>query len=236
MKKRKSNIGSYFGVLLSFLTIFVLVGSAFYLTFYMSGKEFGDLKNGIDDGNETITIKGADIYITKPLTDSTHTSLLFVGDSRTQGMANALALAEPNDPCKVIARDGEGLSWLSETGSVELDAYLKEAPASTVVLNFGVNDLTEIDHYITYYQQLFANYPEATFYIMSVNPVPDDSIYVSNQVIDAFNQKMKAAFPDQYLDVYNYLLTSDFETVDGLHYTESTYLTIHYYVTNKLSQ
>ena len=104
-----------------------------------------------------------------------------------------------------------------------------------MILNLGVNDITEADAYISYYKQLFDSYPVTDFHIMSVNPVTDDCSTVTNEAIDAFNQKLKAAFPEQYLDVYNYLLTGDFSTVDGLHYTDSTYLSIHYYVVSRLT-
>ena len=54
--------------------------------------------------------------------------------------------------------------------------------------------------------------------------------------IDEFNQKLKAAFPDQYLDVYNFLLSGGLNTTeDGLHYTDSTYLCIHYYLVNRVA-
>ena len=107
-------------------------------------------------------------------------------------------------------------------GTSELAAALSETPDTTVILNLGVNDITEADAYISYYKQLFDSYPDTDFHIMSVNPVSDDCPTVTNAAIDAFNQKIKAAFPDEYLDVYNYLLTGDFSTVDGLHYTDST--------------
>lgn len=232
MKKKRSSKGAYFLVFLAFLTIVLLVGGAFYLNFYMSGKTFTDLKNG--DLEDVITIQEPDVIIEETAAEDTH-SLIFVGDSRTAGMKNAVLGSTPDDQCQFIAKDGEGLAWFQSTGSLELDAVLKEAPDSTVVLNLGVNDLLEIDAYIAYYPQLFASYPDAAFYLMSVNPVTDDCQVVSNQAIDEFNQKIKAAFPDQYLDVYNFLLTGDFSTVDGLHYTDSTYSSIHYYVTNRLS-
>ena len=232
MKKRKSSNGSYFLIFLAFLFIIILVGGAIYLPFYMTGKSFSALKDA--DQEETITITGPDVIIDQVATENTH-SFIFVGDSRTQGMKSAVLSSDSSDSCQFIAKEGEGLAWLKETGSKELDTALQNAPDSTVILNLGVNDLTEIDSYIPYYQQLFASYPDAAFYIMSVNPVTDDCQVVSNQVIDEFNQKMQEAFPDQYLDVYNYLLTSEFSAADGLHYSDSTYLSIHYYVVNKLS-
>ena len=50
---------------------------------------------------------------------------------------------------------------------------------------------------------------------MSVNPVTDDCSPLPMRPSRFQLQKLKAAFPEQYLDVYNYLLTGDFSTVDG---------------------
>lgn len=232
-KKRKSSKGFHIFLVLAVLLILILVGLAVYLSFYMSGKSLSVLKKGFNE--DVITIEEPDIYIDQNADGSGSHSFIFVGDSRTVGMENALRANQPQDLCRFIAKEGEGYDWLKNTGSIDLSSALTETPDAIVVLNLGVNDLASIDAYITYYQQLFADYSDAHFYVMSVNPVTDDCQVISNQIIDEFNQKMKAAFPDQYLDVYNYLLTGDFSTVDGLHYTDSTYLSIHYYTVNKLS-
>lgn len=231
MKKRKKSSFANFGILLAVLTILVLLAGAVYLTFYMSGKSISVLKNGFS--GDIITIQEPDIYITETEGAAGH-SFIFVGDSRTAGMATAVKAHEPSDTCRFIAKEGEGYEWLKNEGTSELAAALSETPDTTVILNLGVNDITEADAYISYYKQLFASYPDTDFHLMSVNPVSDDCPTVTNAAIDAFNQKIKAAFPDEYLDVYNYLLTGDFSTVDGLHYTDSTYLSIHYYLAQRI--
>ena len=232
MKKRRKSGFSNFGILLAFLTILVLLAGAVYLTFYMSGKSVSVLKNGFS--GDIITIQEPDIYLTETEGTTSH-SFIFVGDSRTVGMASAEKAHDPSDTCRYIAKEGEGYEWLKNTGTGELAAALSDTPEATVILNLGVNDITEADAYISYYKQLFDSYPVTDFHIMSVNPVTDDCSTVTNEAINAFNQKLKAAFPEQYLDVYNYLLTGDFSTVDGLHYTDSTYLSIHYYVVSRLT-
>mgnify|MGYP000815386143 FL=1 len=68
------------------------------------------------------------------------------------------------------------------------------------MFNLGVNDLSEIDRYLAFYPQIFAEYPNASFYIMSVNPVGDACSGASNEEIRDFNAKLKESFPDQYLD------------------------------------
>ena len=85
-------------------------------------------------------------------------------------------------------------------------------------------------------------YPQARFYIMSVNPVEDDKYPVlvqhkkEHKTGKIFNSRMKAAFPYRYIDAYNYLTTSGFETLDGCHYTDVTYLKIYQYVLKGASE
>lgn len=230
-KKQSSSKGNYIAIAIAFLIILALAAGAILLSFYMSGKSLQELLSGNFD--DTVIIQEPD-QIVNGSALSTH-SLVFVGDSRTVAMRDAVQANEPGDTCTFIAKEGEGLSWLKESGMTELSAVLSKKPDAKVVLNLGVNDLTNAASYVEYYTQLFADYPDADFYIMSVNPVEDTSQYVSNQAIDSFNQELKKAFPDKYLDSYSYLLQGSFETVDGLHYTESTSLSIHYYAANRLA-
>ena len=155
--------------------------------------------------------------------------LIFVGDSRTVGMEEAVRAKNPSDPCTFIGKVGEGYYWLINDGIEQLDLALEENPDAMVIINLGVNDLKEIDSYLAFYPELFDEYPEASFYIMSVNPVSDDYEGISNEDIEAFNEKIQDAFPGQYLNCYSYLRSEGFETADGLHYTYETYRAIHYY-------
>lgn len=74
-------------------------------------------------------------------------------------------------------------------------AALSETPDTTVILNLGVNDITEADAYISYYKQLFASYPDTDFHLMSVNPVSDDCPTVTNAAIDALQSEDQSSFP-----------------------------------------
>lgn len=162
-------------------------------------------------------------------------SFIFVGDSRTVGMHNALLKNGVEDACSFIAKSGEGFYWLYHDGIVELEEALREDPYATVIFNLGVNDLKEADQYISFYQELFSVYHDPSFYIMSVNPVNDEKCSgASNAEIKAFNEKMQEEFPDKYLNCYDYLLEHDFGTVDGLHYTDTTYRMIHHYAVTAL--
>lgn len=235
MKKTGSNIL----LLLATLCIIGLVGLAVFLSFYMTDSDVSSLRT-LGNEPETIIIteapRTANAEATTEVSSAQNHSFLFVGDSRTLGLQEALKADSPDDQCRFVAAEGEGFDWFSQDGIQAMDTELKATPDSTVILNLGVNDPGSIDSYITSYQQIMQNYPEATFYVMSVNPVADDCQLISNQVIDEFNKKLKAAFPDQYLDVYNFLLSGGLNTTeDGLHYTDSTYLSIHYYLVNRVA-
>ena len=55
-------------------------------------------------------------------------------------------------------------------------------------------------------------------------------------MIQEFNQTLKNAFPEYYLDCYSYLTDSGFTTVDGLHYDDTTSNMIHNYVVDQVSK
>ncbi|MDY3919766.1 MAG: hypothetical protein SOZ59_12365 [Candidatus Limivivens sp.] len=163
-------------------------------------------------------------------------SFVFLGDSRTVGMRNALAELGIEDDCTFLAKDGEGYYWLQNTALSELIAILDQRPDTVVITNLGVNDLTERSSYAALYRSLMERYPDTSFYILSVNPVSEDCSMVSNTQIEEFNEGMAAEFPDLYLDCYHYLMTDGYETVDGLHYTWKTYAKIHDYAVKEAAE
>lgn len=155
----------------------------------------------------------------------------WVGDSRTVGLGSILGIDK-----KCIAQVGMGHSWYLTTAEKKLKNALKKNPNATVVINFGVNDHGNIQKYINSYRKLIQDHPNANIWFMSVNPIDGkyQSGYVSNEDIDCFNKKLKAAFPNCYLDTNSYLKKTKFSTVDGLHYTETTYRKIYTYVLSKV--
>ncbi len=160
---------------------------------------------------------------------------IFVGDSRTVGMRDALIKASVEDSSIYIAEAGEGWGWFTSAGIFTLRDYLNREPNRPVIFNLGVNDYVDIDSYIHTYQELTEEYPDTRFYFLSVNPVVDEQCAaVKNEDVAAFNQRLKETFPDQYLDCYTYLMANGYKTVDGLHYTAETYQTIYDYVMDKI--
>lgn len=229
--------------LLSFLII-VLIALAFFMTWLTNEqtaflekhlqntrtetsyrKENGALETASDKNNKK----------TETEMDTAH-RFIFVGDSRTVGMEEAIHKVSSSDRCTFIGKVGEGYHWLVNDGIEQLRSVLASDPDATVIFNLGVNDLDEIALYLDFYPQIFAEQAEASFYIMSVNPVGDACAGASNEEIQNFNAKLEEAFPRQYLDCYDYLEEHGFSTVDELHYTDDTYCTIHDYVVNLLTE
>lgn len=53
---------------------------------------------------------------------------------------------------------------------------------------------------------------------------------VCNATIKPFNDAVKKAFPEQYLDCYSYLLKAGYYARDGQHYDKQTYKKIYNYI------
>lgn len=156
---------------------------------------------------------------------------IFLGDSRMVGMSSAVSSSD----IKYIAKVSMGYSWLKSTGGPELKSYLNVNPNVKVVLALGINDLGNIQSYITYYQKLIEAYPSTKFYVLSVNPVEDkkaasNGYTVKNSQIRTFNKKLKAAFSSIYLNSYTYLKQQGISTVDGIHYQPQTYITLYNFI------
>ncbi|MCR5341289.1 MAG: hypothetical protein K6E60_08070 [Saccharofermentans sp.] len=144
-----------------------------------------------------------------------YTDYLFVGDSRTVGLASCVSGI--SSKAKVGAKVDYLKSILSE---------VTKTRKKNVIFNFGVNDLGNINKYITVYKSLpkdFIN--NNNVIIMSVNPT-DGSKYNSwNTDIDKFNAKIKSNLPSgvKYLDTNSTLKKEGFSTRDGVHYKDVTY-------------
>ena len=172
--------------------------------------------------------------------------IIFVGDSRTLGMRDALRRAGRTDNDVFVGRVGEGVRWFIEEGMSEMDDAIEAYPDLPVVFNLGVNDPTEIDDYIVTYWDCIRNHPDTDFYILSVNPIDEEFLLESEtaveEVLDMINNlniaklnlRLKEEFTRRYLDSASFLKSDGFETVDGLHFNTKTYLKIHDFVVNEL--
>lgn len=158
---------------------------------------------------------------------------IFVGDSRTVGMGDAET--DAGDTCRYIGAVGEGYSWFADTGLALMEEAMDACPDAPVILNLGVNDLDRIDQYLELYRTFKDSYPNRDFYYLSVNPVTEQSAHVTNMEIAGFNTRLREEFPDQYLDSNTYLRVQEFESADGVHYSDDTYRMIHDYVARQIA-
>ena len=213
-------------------------GSVYYKKWVTkNGKRYYLKSNGRKAVNETLKLNGktykfnASGLVVKadPVLKAKY---VFVGDSRVVGMKSAVG----GTTSAYIGKIGEGYSYLSGTVDKTLREYLKQKPKLKVVFCFGINDLGNVDQYISYYKSIVKDYPDATFYFMSVNPISSwrNTASLSNTKIKAFNKKLKNAFGAKYINTYSYLVKKGFNTFDGVHYTAATYKKLYNYVISKI--
>lgn len=159
---------------------------------------------------------------------------LYMGDSRTHGMQ--ITGLDSNE--KAICKDGANYSNFLDHIK-EAKKVLNDGKKYNVVLNYGVNDLSDIDKYCSKYKEFISSVDKGhTFYIMSVNPVRRNSSKTDakNESITNFNNKIKSCISSitnaKYCDVYNSTDIDTWEknyiTSDDVHYTTSGYKYIHY--------
>ena len=154
---------------------------------------------------------------------------IFIGDSRTVDMMNATQ-AEGVWSCKVSM----GYDWMVSEGVPAIEPYIDANTAIIILL--GVNDPGNIAGYITYTNQKAAEWAAlgATTYYVSVGPVTADP-YVTNADIEAFNAALQANLIGvNYIDIYTYLTTNGFSTVDGTHYPDDISIAIYNYIISNL--
>ena len=154
--------------------------------------------------------------------------VIFVGDSRTVQMRNYL---RTNDT--YVCLGSMGYNWFVSTALPEVNAVKK--PGDIIVMNFGVNDLYQINNYIAEMNYLIENdWSDCTVYYMSVNPVNDakTATYggVTNAGVESFNQALINGLSDKirWIDTYSASLgaiNTDASKSDamGVHYSADIY-------------
>lgn len=161
----------------------------------------------------------------KQLSGKKTSGIIFVGDSRTEGMRDAIG---EDDKKKFICKVGEGLAWLKNTAYKQLKDMCDKYPDYYVVFNFGINDLG-VDNYISYYKNTIEKSIKNKIIHMSVNPIDQAKAKsagytdITNDLIKSFNIKYKEYAGNSYLNTFNYLLKEGFNASDGIHYDNNTY-------------
>ena len=134
-----------------------------------------------------------------------------------------------------IAQGGQGLNWMKSTGIPEANRYF--GPGSALVILMGVNDLGNIEKYISYLESNASKWAATgtKIYFVSVNPC-DGSRNSLNNRISTFNTRLSNKLPNdvQWIDTSSYLISSGFTTTDGLHYNKDTSYKIYNYIKSKV--
>ncbi len=157
--------------------------------------------------------------------------VIFVGDSRTVGMGQAVGSNNDIWSCK----SSVGLNWMKSTGIPNVNSQITSG--SAVVILMGVNDLYQINNYIEYMNSLAStvNGRGGKLYFVSVNPTSKSKDYL-NTDIDSFNAKMRQGMSSsiKYIDTNSYLKANGFSSEDGLHYSANTYKSIYNMIKSNL--
>lgn len=162
-------------------------------------------------------------YISPELTGIPY---LFVGDSRTVQLQMAVGSSDK----AYVAKIGEGYNWFKNTAMPQIQE--NAGNGTTMIINFGVNDLANASKYIKLVNNNIDAWTEAgiTVYYAAVTPVGDCKT-VSNDQIERFNARLQSELDPRikWLDGYSYLKQTGFNTADGLHYNRSTYKNLYSY-------
>ena len=151
-------------------------------------------------------------------------NVIFVGDSRTGQMANAVGGTAAWPGTAFVACFGGGVDWLS-TAQAKKDVDQYVTPGSVIILNYGVNDLSRHNDYINRYAQDWIS-KGATVYFASVGPVGENEYGKRNWAVEYFNNQLNNRLDARIgrLNLYVFLTGSGYTTqADGLHYDGATY-------------
>ena len=154
-------------------------------------------------------------------------NVIFVGDSRTGQMANAVGGTAAWPGTAFVACFGGGVDWLS-TAQAKKDVDQYVTPGSVIILNYGVNDLSRHNDYVAainrYAQDCISK--GATVYFASVGPVGENEYGKRNWAVEYFNNQLNNRLDARIgrLNLYVFLTGSGYTTqADGLHYDGATY-------------
>ncbi len=191
------------------------------------------------------------------LDTSKYSAIIFVGDSRTVHMMNAV---KAPDNVYFICKSGSKLDWLESTAYPQLLTLVKKSHTKpiAVVFNHGVNDLRrpndqDIDEaaiaksYSSFYNKMASTLRSynCKLFFESVNPVNKAAlISTNNPVIDPveiekFNIALRTAIAANYtyINTNSWLQHTGYVTLhptqhidDGLHYSNATSIRIYNYV------
>ena len=154
-------------------------------------------------------------------------NLIFVGDSRTGQMGNAVGGPAAWPGTAFVSCYGGGVEWLSTPqAKKDIDQYV--TPGSVIIINYGVNDLSKHNEYIAVINRYSQEWRSkgATVFFATLGPVGENQYGKRNWAGEYFNNQLAGRLDGGIgrIDLYGYLTAAGYQTTsDGLHYTPATY-------------
>lgn len=154
-------------------------------------------------------------------------NVIFVGDSRTGQMSNAIGGPAAYPGTAFVSCYGGGNEWLStQQAKKEIDRFV--TPGSIIIVNYGVNDLSKHNEYIATINKYNQDWRSkgAIVYFATVGPVGENEFGKRNWAVEYFNNQLCGRLDGSIgrIDLYSYLvMTGYIPTADGMHYSPDTY-------------
>ena len=167
-------------------------------------------------------------------------NVIFVGDSRTGQMGNAVGGSAAWPGVAFVACFGGGNEWLSTAkAKADIDQYV--TPGSIIVLNYGVNDLSKHNEYISTINKYAREWQKkgAVVYFATVGPVGENEYGKRNWAVEYFNNQLSSRLDGSIgrIGLYNYLTMTGYTTAaDGLHYTPDVYARMFQYLMQSIGK
>lgn len=162
------------------------------------------------------------------------TGYIFMGDSRIYLMNEDCSIGAPGNFFAVCC-PGIGYDWMMETGLPKIkniQSVHSEIKNWVVVSALGINDMQNVNKYISAYRKLSKS---VDLWLVSINPtVGRTEAQYNNVCIEAFNRRIRKISGITYINSYDYLTQKGYDTKDGLHYTEASNWDIYSYMLNSL--
>lgn len=183
---------------------------------------FTDASASIKDNTVEVTNhKKIEIKV-KEKSKNTYETLFIMGDSRSVGMS----YIDDSTSHQYTAKVSEGYKYFNNNYEAVLE---KATSKDAIIINFGVNDLSNVDKYIELFNKIAKN-TKAKIYFLTVNPVDEEKeakngYFIKNKDIDTFNEKMIKGLDSKItvIDSNSVLKEEGFDTTDGIHFTKDTY-------------
>lgn len=168
--------------------------------------------------------------------DNTSQSIVFVGDSRTVGMKNAIG--DVANQFTWICEVGKSGSWVKEDAQWKILNDITNKGNVTVVYLMGVNNLDS--SYESGVANDIANLGfKEVYYVETLGVDPSKyhgsySAELTNDKVTKFNSEIASATDKKYKILPMYADISSSNTTDGIHYDSATYSKVFELITQQL--